>query len=113
MSVQTQIDSIGERMDKGFEEIKSLLGRYEERLRGIETREAGCAPIVNSRLDAAWRRLDEHSLQIKSLADDVREISNSALLLTTVSKWVLGIVTALVISFAVAILTGKIEILYK
>ncbi|MBI4928315.1 MAG: hypothetical protein HY835_11155 [Anaerolineae bacterium] len=68
-SLQAQIDSLGERMEKGFEEIKALLRGNEERLRSLETREASCQPLIQSRLDAAWRKIDEHEKEIETLTE--------------------------------------------
>lgn len=70
--LQRQIKSLGERMDHGFGELKDLFRKSDERLRGLETREASCQPIVTARIDAAWREIDTHKEQIKELqvADD-------------------------------------------
>ena len=37
--LQAQIDSLGIRMDKGFDEIKDLLRSYEERMRKTRSEE--------------------------------------------------------------------------
>jgi hypothetical protein len=59
-ALQDQIDNLGARMDKGFDEIKALVRSFDERVRGVEMQEAGCKPIITSRVDASWRKLDEH-----------------------------------------------------
>lgn len=78
---QAQFDGLGEQMKQGFDELKQMLRSYEERTRSIETREAGCQPIVTARIDAAWRELEEHNTrlttkntQINSLEKQVEKI---------------------------------------
>ncbi len=110
---QAQIDALGERMDRGFGEIKELVRGYEERLRGMETREAGCAPLMNSRLDAAWRKLDSHEAELDKLRVNLNRMAKTAGQLEAVAKWLLGIATALIISILVAFLTGKIDIVFR
>ena len=110
---QAQIDVLGERMDKGFNELKEMLLRYEERLRGLETREAGCAPLLNSRLEAAWRKLDSHEVELDNLREALSEMAKMAGKLESVAKWMLGIFTALISSLLIAFLTGKIDIVFR
>jgi len=110
---QAQIDALGERMSRGFEEIKTMLLRYEERLRGIETREAGCSPLITARIDAAWRRLDTHDVEISKLNEMIKEVSQTAKQLESISKWLLGIITAVIISFAIALATGRVDIVMR
>ncbi|BCY18679.1 hypothetical protein hrd7_25280 [Leptolinea sp. HRD-7] len=64
-------------MDHGFYELKELFRKSDERLRGLETREASCQPIVTARIDAAWREIDAHKDQIRDLqvADDGQDMA--------------------------------------
>jgi hypothetical protein len=110
---QAQIDVLGERMDKGFNEIKEMLLRYEERLRGLETREAGCAPLISSRVEAAWRKIDGHETELNNLRATLTEMGKVSGQLESIAKWMLGIFTALIISLMIAFLTGKIDILFR
>jgi len=103
---QAQIDALGERMDRGFAEIKEMLLRYEERLRMMETREASYSPVMTSRLDAAWRKLDSHD-------GELGKIARTTDTLETIGKWLLGIVTALIIALGVAVLNGRIELVVR
>lgn len=107
---QAQMDALGERMDRQFNEVKDMLLRYEERLRGLENREAGCAPIVMTRIDAAWRKLDMHDGDIDKLNDALDKLARTANYLETISKWLLGIITAVIISLIIAFLTGRIDV---
>lgn len=74
--LQRQIDNLGERMDKSFAELKDMMRSFDERLlsfnerlHNAENREAGCQPILTARLDAAFRKLDEHERKIESHND--------------------------------------------
>lgn len=63
-ALQAQIDNLGERMDKGFDEIKALVRSFDDHVRLVEMKEAGCQPITVSRLDSTWHRLDEHEIKL-------------------------------------------------
>ena len=103
MSTQTQIDSLGERMDLGFGELKEMLLRFEERLRLLETREAGCSPIMAARMEAAMKRLDHHTAEIKALADGLASVSKMVMMFETIFKWLLGIATAVIVSVLIGL----------
>ena len=113
MTPSSQVDLLGERMDKGFSELKEMLIRYEERLRGVETREVGSFAVVGSRLDAAWKKIDDHSEELKILSDSLSGIGKSAALLETVSKWLLGVMTAIVVAVVIAFVTGRIDFVVR
>lgn len=73
-ALQAQIDSLGERMDKGFDEIKNLLRSYEERTRKVEQHEAGCQPIVIARIDAHERELQEHNTRLTNKSQQINKL---------------------------------------
>lgn len=108
-----QIEALGERMDRQFNEIKEMLLRYDERLRRLETREAACSPLIGSKLDAAWRKIDNHEAEMASMRKNVADMAKVVDRLESVAKWLLGIFTALIVSLVIAFLTGKIDILIK
>lgn len=110
---QAQIDALGERMDKGFDKIAELLRGYEERLRGLENREAGCQPLLTSQLAAAWRKLDSHDAELEKLRAAVSQSAKTAGQLEAVSKWLLGVVTAIIVAVVIAFLTGRIDIVIR
>lgn len=58
-ALQAQITDLGVRMEKGFAKLEDIMTGVESRVRGLEQREAGCSPMVNARLDAAWKAIDE------------------------------------------------------
>ncbi len=113
MTTQIQIEQVYDRMDKGFSDLKEMLTRYDERLRLMENREAAFNPVLKSRVDAAWNRLDAHSEEIKTMSESVSLMSRSMGMLESVAKWLLGISTAIIISMSLAVITGRVEILFK
>jgi hypothetical protein len=76
-TLQTQIDELGGRMDAGFRELKEMFRDFEERVRVSEQREAGCQPVVQARIDAAWRKIDEHTSDIKCLNDTIKAMTET------------------------------------
>src|SRR4030065_2053131 len=98
---QMQLKELKDRMDKGFEEIKALLRSLDERVRGVESNEAKCQPVLKNRLDSAFEELDEHDLSIKDLtklanaqATTISTVIEAQKHLNTLLKWGFGIVTA-------------------
>ena len=117
---QQQLKSLGERMDKGFDEIKAMLRFFDERVRGVETREASCQPVVINRLDSVNDDLEEHALSIKELTNlaNVQALAITKMIeaqkhLDRLLKWGLGIVTAVITVFVIALMTGQAEVLFK
>lgn len=105
MRTQTQVDGLAERMDRGFAELKEMLVRYDERLRGMETREAGLSSALQGRLETAWQRLDEQSAQVRALGEGLARMEKSSVLMEGISRWLLGLLTALII----ALLAGLVR----
>lgn len=103
---QAQHEQLIAHIDSGFSEIKSMLGDYERRLREVETREAGCQPVLQGRLAAVEKKQTEHDETIKKLVIVSDRLEN-------ISKWLLGIFTALVVIIAGAYLTGGITIVFN
>lgn len=115
-----QMAALGERMDRGFDEVKSLLSVQDERIRALETAEAGCQPMVNAKIDAAMKRIDEHDLRIKTLYDLVTtqtnvltDVSKGLATTNTILKWVLGIFTAVMTAIIVMLMTGQATLIFK
>lgn len=82
-----QITALGERMDQGFTRLEAVMTGVEGRVRGLEQREAGCQPIVSSRMDAAWKKIDEHTAELKDLHDAVKALQHANRIIT----WIAGI----------------------
>lgn len=116
----TQIALLGQRMDQGLAEIKTMLKGFEERLRALENREAGCQPIVQSRMDAAWRRLDHHDAELNKVVElhgvltrDQIQLTGQIKNLQNVLRWVLGIFTGILLTVLGALATGQATIVFK
>lgn len=104
-ALQAQIDALGVRMDKNFDEIKVMMHDFGERVRSIETKEAGCAPLLNARLDAAWRTIDEHGKRIKDI-EKLMPILNAVL-------WVGTFLGVSIIALIWSLITGQATVVFK
>lgn len=104
-AVQAQITALGDRMDRGFSELKEIMGCFETRVRGLEQREAGCQPLLQSRLDAAWREIDAHAAEIKKLNDVIIELRQANRIVT----WLGGIVGSAIILWIIGQTLGLIK----
>ena len=107
--LQEQINTLGTRMDKGFDEIKSIVSGFDKRVRDVELKEANCNPILTAKVDAAWRKLDEHDGVLKvldsaidNLKDSVSELAHTNKIL----KWILGVMTAVMTAYLIKLLVG-------
>lgn len=114
---QSQFDGLGMRMDKGLAEIKDILNRFDERLRMQETNLAGSQPLLIARVDAAWRKIDEMDAEQAQMRqamalqnETIQQLSQTINRLEAVAKWILGIITALIVAVLVAYVTGQIDI---
>lgn len=112
--------ALSERMDRGFTELKTMLQGFDERLRGLETREAGCQPIVQARIDAAWKRLDQHDKELQTLLTLHQTLTQGQVNLTNqvrnlqgVLRWILGVFTGILLAVLSAFATGQATIVFK
>ena len=115
-----QLKELKERMDKGFEEIKSLLRSLDDRMRGVETHAAKFEPVLTTRLNSAEHDLDEHTLSIKDLttlaneqAKTITAVIEAQKHLNTLLKWGVGIFTAVITVVVIALITGQAYIVFK
>jgi hypothetical protein len=102
---QAQIDGLGARFDKGFDEIKNLMRSFDERIRSIEIREASCSPLLVARLSIVEKKLETQEQEITSLREMIElqsktaeRISNAINTITGWGKWATGIATVLISS---------------
>lgn len=111
-ALQAQITALGERMDRGFSELKEILQGMDDRVRRLENNEAGCQPLVNSRLNEAWRQLDQHTNDIKALNDAFAKLKDTIAELQHANKiltWIGGILGSAVIVWLITQLLGLIK----
>lgn len=104
-ALQAQITALGDRMEQGFNKLESIMTGVEGRVRGLETREAGCQPIITSRIDAAWREIEAHKMEIKKLSDAILELKQTNRILT----WLGGLLGSAIVLWIVGQLLGLIK----
>lgn len=107
--LQDQINSLGNRVEKSFDELKQIISGFDKRVRDVELKEANCNPILTSRVDAAWRKLDEHDAVLKEMDKALEELKNSISELVNTNKilkWILGILTVLMTTYLTKLLIG-------
>ena len=93
LALQAQITALGERMEQGFNKLEGIMTGVEGRVRGLETKEAACQPIVTQRMDAAWEVIRQHSTDIKALNEAIISLKQTNKILT----WVATILSSTVI----------------
>jgi chromosome segregation ATPase len=96
VTLQRRIIELATRMEqvaRDVVEIKQMLHGIEERVRKLEQSEAGSKPLLESRLDAAWRKIEEHERRVKALEDMVLRLEHSNRLLS----WLGGILGSTVL----------------
>ncbi len=100
ISLQKQISALSSRLDQvaaDVSEIKIMLKDIETRVRKLETYEAGSHPLIESRVDAAWRKIEEHDKRLDNLSHIVAKLDQSNRLLT----WLGGILGSTVLIWLV------------
>lgn len=100
--LQTQINLMGSRMDKNFEELKESINAIGGKVHEMEVREASCYPSINQKVDAAWRKLEEHAVEIRALKEVVNTLKSTNRILT----WILGIGTTVLTAYVVSLVVG-------
>lgn len=102
---QQQLDGLGARFDKGFDEIKELMRSFDERIRAVELREASCSPLLVARITTAEQQIASQKIEIDELRKMVEMQSTAAnkitLAIQTINgwgKWGARIATALITS---------------
>jgi hypothetical protein len=115
-ALQTQIDNLGERMDKGFDEIKALVRSFDDHVRVVEMKEAGCQPITISRLDSTWRRLDDH--EVRFVQHDARHQKLDRQLGRAMSMYGIFVFISSALGLSVialiwSLLTGQATVVFK
>jgi predicted RNase H-like nuclease (RuvC/YqgF family) len=100
VALQRQISELSARVQQiacDIAEIKETLKAVEERVRKLENYEAGAHPLMESRIDAAWRKLEEHDKRIDNLAQIVARLESSNRILS----WLGGILGSTVLIWLV------------
>jgi chromosome segregation ATPase len=103
-ALQKLISDLSAQMREGIGEIKVTLKSIDERVRALENNEAGAHPLIDSRIDAAWRKLDEHDKRITTLTDTVIEMKQTDAQLQHTNKllaWLGGLLGSAVVLWLV------------
>lgn len=96
VTLQRQITEFATRLEqvaRDVAEIKTMLRAVEERVRALENHEAGAHPLMESRIDAAWRKIEDHERQLESLKQIVARLDHSNRLMA----WLGGILGSTVL----------------
>lgn len=112
-ALQAQILALGERLELGLAEIKTMLNRFDERLRALETRESGCQATLTGSISAAWRKIDEHEAALKNLTALVTAQDNQVKTMKSISVWALGLLTLVLCAVLVALATGQATLVFR
>jgi len=107
------VDALEERLNgietitrEGFKRLEDLIQSIEARLRAIETSATTKLAVVETRLDAAWDKIDDHEVAVKEFRHEAEQIK----ILKGLLGWILSAFGILVISLLWAIFTHQIEI---
>ena len=107
--VQRQLDDLALRIEKKLDQINETITALDERMRELEKQEAASIPLLNTRVDAVWRKVDEHENNIKDLSKVVNELANTNRIL----KWILGLFTVVLGAVLVGLATGQLIVVMK
>ncbi len=107
----TTLAQLAATVEKELAEINATLKDVSTRLHGLEMREAGCSPLLGSRLDAAHRRIDslERETQLLQETMQAQKIINSELRQANkILTWLGGLLASTIVLW---ILTNVLELL--
>lgn len=106
--LQRQISDLTTRLEqigRDVAEIKAMVRALEERVRHIENNEAGAHPIMESRIDAAWRKIEEHDKRIEVINQAIARLEQTNRMLA----WLGGILGSTVLIWLVTQILGVIR----
>jgi len=115
-ALKTEIEGVGRRID----DIKDLLVAYEERIRCLERAGDKTTPVIEKRIEILEYTTKQHEKDIKDLtalintqAKSVEELKDSVDMMKTISKWFLGVFTAVMIAVIILLVTGQALVVFK
>ena len=113
IALQAQLDNLGSRMENSFNEIKVMLSGYDVRLRDLEKSNIQVETTTGISMNAAWKRLDEHTDKLIRIEDDIGALKESSKRLNEIFKWLLGIFTVVFTGALMLFISGKATIIFK
>jgi len=111
-SYQELLAAMNKNIDRGFDDLKNIISSYDARLRTLETQGASYQPLLDSKVTAAWKKIDKHEEDLVILQKTVTDLSFVVFRMEGVAKWIMGVITALVIAILIAVMTGKVTLLF-
>ena len=99
-----------DRIEAGFSRIEKRISDIDDRLRNTEMVNAQFLAPTGTRLDAAWRKIDEHSAALSELQRDLAQLTSSVRQLESILRWFLGIITSILGAILVGLATGHLAI---
>ena len=112
-ALQTQLDTLGVRMDNSFNDIKTMLSGYDTRLRELEKSNIQVETATGINMGAAWKRIDEHTAQIEAVKVSISDLKDSSKRLNEIFRWMLGVFTVVFTSGLLLFISGKATIVFK
>lgn len=96
--LQKQISDLGLQLRSDIGEIKAMLKSIEDRVRTLETNEAGSHPLIESRIDLAFREIEQTKTRITVMEKMVGRLDHANRLLT----WIGGLLGSAVLTWLIA-----------
>ncbi len=79
-----------QQMAEDIAEIKALILQVEQRVRTLEQSDTGTHPMLDSKISAAWRKIDEHDRSIERLGEAIVEIKQTNKIMAWVGGGTIG-----------------------
>jgi len=115
-ALKIEIKGLGDRID----DVKHLLVAYEERIRCLERAGDKTTPVIEKRIEILENTTKQHEKDIKDLtalintqAKSIEELKDSVNMMKTISKWFLGVFTAVMIAMIILLVTGQALVVFK
>ena len=111
-TLQNQLNVLTNRVEQGFAELKEMLQGFDTRVREVEKNEASCKPLLENQISAAWRKIDEHSSEIRTLNQAVAEMNVIIVELKrtqSILSWLGGILGSTLVVWIMAQILGSIH----
>lgn len=102
---QEQLNGLGDRFDRGFDELKNLLRSFDDRIRSVELTQASTNPILSAQIMTIQTQQVEHKKEIDALHKTLNDLNKTYIALNQSmqtfvgwGKWAAGIVAAVIVS---------------
>ena len=102
-----------DRIEAGFARLDSAIRALDDRMRQSEIKEAAFAAPLMTRVDAAWRKIDEHAAALSDIERDVARLVGTVNQLQSILRWALGIFSAVLTAILVSWATGHLSVMVR